>query len=74
MLVPLNVLIPCRVCTLPFCMGLHGVSLPLCCVLLQVPLGPKVQDNTSGKRSQNRTYTDLLKDEHDMEVIKYYSF
>jgi hypothetical protein len=55
-------------------MGLHGVSLPLCCVLLQVPLGPKVQDNTSGKRSQNRTYTDLLKDEHDMEVIKYYSF
>jgi hypothetical protein len=37
-------------------------------------MGPKVQDNTSGKRSQNRTYTDLLKDEHDMEVIEYYSF
>lgn len=41
---------------------------------MQVPMGPKVQDNTSGKRSQNRTYTDLLKDEHDMEVCKYYFF
>lgn len=37
-----------------------------------VPLGPKVQDNTSGKRSQNRTYTDLLKDEHDEDLFEYY--
>lgn len=55
------------------CMGLcHFLS--LYCVLMQVPMGPKVQDNTSGKRSQNRTYTDLLKDEHDMEVCEYYFF
>lgn len=25
------------------------------------PSGPKVQDNSSGKKSQNRTYPDLLK-------------
>lgn len=37
-----------------------------------MPLGPKVQDNTSGKRSQNRTYTDLLKDEHDYDLFEYY--
>lgn len=40
--------------------------------MLQVPLGPKVQDNTSGKRSQNRTYTDLLKDDHDMDTFEHY--
>lgn len=38
----------------------------------QVPLGPKVQDNTSGKRSQNRTYTDLLKDDYDGDLFEYY--
>lgn len=37
-----------------------------------MPLGPKVQDNTSGKRSQNRTYTDLLKDDYDGELFEYY--
>jgi hypothetical protein len=40
--------------------------------LRQVPLGPKVQDNSSGKKSQNRTWTDLLKDEHDGELFAYY--
>lgn len=37
-----------------------------------MPLGPKIQDNTSGKRSQNRTYTDLLKDDHDGDLFEYY--
>jgi hypothetical protein len=45
----------------------------MCCLVVhQVPLGPKIQDNTSGKRSQNRTYTDLLKDEHDEDLFEYY--
>lgn len=39
---------------------------------VQVPLGPKVQDNSSGKKSQNRTWTDLLKDEHDSALFEYY--
>ena len=26
-----------------------------------MPLGPKVQDNSTGKKTQNRTFTDLLK-------------
>lgn len=37
-----------------------------------VPLGPKIQDNSSGKKSQNRTWTDLLKDDHDGDVFEYY--
>lgn len=37
-----------------------------------VPAGPRIQDNSSGKKSQNRTWTDLLKDEHDGEVFEYY--
>eukprot|EP00879_Flechtneria_rotunda_P026301 GHRR01028036.1.p1 GENE.GHRR01028036.1~~GHRR01028036.1.p1 ORF type:complete len:835 (+),score=219.07 GHRR01028036.1:164-2668(+) len=38
----------------------------------QVPPGPKIQDNSSGKKSQNRTWTDLLKDEHDGDMFEYY--
>lgn len=38
----------------------------------QVPLGPKIQDNKVGKKSQNRTWTDLLKDEHDGDLFEYY--
>lgn len=26
-----------------------------------VPPGPRIQDNSSGKKAQNRTFTDLLK-------------
>lgn len=37
-----------------------------------VPLGPKIQDNSNGKKSQNRTWTDLLKDEYDGDVFEYY--
>eukprot|EP00775_Hariotina_reticulata_P003220 gene3220-3497_t len=37
-----------------------------------VPSGPKIQDNSSGKKSQNRTWTDLLKDDHDGDVFEYY--
>lgn len=37
-----------------------------------VPQGPKIQDNSDGKKSQNRTWTDLLKDEHDADLFEYY--
>lgn len=37
-----------------------------------MPLGPKVQDNSTGKTSQNRTYPDLLKDAHDEALFDYY--
>lgn len=30
------------------------------------------QDNTTGKKSQARTYPDLLKDEHDEALFDYY--
>ncbi|KAG1675325.1 hypothetical protein FOA52_015999 [Chlamydomonas sp. UWO 241] len=36
------------------------------------PMGPKVQDNSTGKMSQNRTYPDLLKDEHDAALFEHY--
>eukprot|EP00884_Botryococcus_braunii_P016558 jgi/Botrbrau1/3586/Bobra.0078s0038.1 len=36
------------------------------------PIGPKVQDNTDGRVSQNRTYPDLLKDEFDERLFDYY--
>lgn len=36
-------------------------------------IGPKVQDNTSGKRAQTRTYQDLLKDEYDEDTFEYYT-
>lgn len=35
-----------------------------------VPSGPRVQDNTAGRVSQNRTYTDLLKDDHDGDLFE----
>lgn len=38
----------------------------------RIPPGPKVQDNSSGSKAQNRTFTDLLKDEHDGELLEYY--
>lgn len=37
-----------------------------------VPIGPKIQDNTDGRVSQNRTYPDLLKDEFDERLFEYY--
>jgi hypothetical protein len=37
-----------------------------------IPGGPRIQDNSSGKKSQNRTWTDLLKDDHDGELFEYY--
>ena len=36
-------------------------------------IGPKVQDNTSGKKAQTRTYQDLLKDEYDEDTFEYYT-
>ncbi|CAD7702471.1 unnamed protein product, partial [Ostreobium quekettii] len=38
-----------------------------------VPSGPVVQDNSTGKQSQTRTYQDLLKDHHDEEQFEYYT-
>ncbi|PNW80332.1 hypothetical protein CHLRE_07g313122v5 [Chlamydomonas reinhardtii] len=37
-----------------------------------LPPGPKVQDNTAGKKIQNRTWPDLLKDEHDVALWEHY--
>ncbi|GFR47310.1 hypothetical protein Agub_g8997, partial [Astrephomene gubernaculifera] len=36
------------------------------------PMGPKISDNTAGKKAQNRTWPDLLKDEHDMALFEHY--
>ena len=36
-------------------------------------IGPKVQDNTSGKKAQARTYQDLLKDAYDEDMFEYYT-
>ena len=36
-------------------------------------VGPKVQDNTSGKKAQARTYQDLLKDAYDEDMFEYYT-
>ncbi|MEW5303425.1 MAG: hypothetical protein WDW36_006118 [Sanguina aurantia] len=36
------------------------------------PAGPKIQDNSGGKKSQNRTYPDLLKDAHDVALFEHY--
>ena len=36
-------------------------------------IGPKVQDNTLGKKAQTRTYQDLLKDEYDEDTFEYYT-
>ncbi|TXF88916.1 S9 family peptidase [Neolewinella aurantiaca] len=37
-----------------------------------VVTGPNVQD-TSGKEGRNRTYTNLLQSQHDVEVFRYYA-
>jgi len=38
----------------------------------EAPPGPKIQDNSSGKKSQNRTWPDLFKDDYDVELFDYY--
>jgi dipeptidyl aminopeptidase/acylaminoacyl peptidase len=38
-----------------------------------LPPGPKVQDNSSGRRAQSRTYADLLTDAHDAAVLEHVS-
>lgn len=35
--------------------------------------GPRIEDNTEGKKSQTRTYQDLLKNSHDEKLFSYYS-
>lgn len=37
------------------------------------PIGPRIQDNSYGEKSQARTYQDLLKDDHDEDLFDYYS-
>ncbi|GLC33333.1 hypothetical protein PLESTB_000344900 [Pleodorina starrii] len=37
-----------------------------------MPPGPKVSDNSAGKKAQNRTWPDLLKDEYDMALFEHY--
>lgn len=38
-----------------------------------VPLGPNVQSNESGAPAPGRTYQDLLRDRHDMELFDMYT-
>jgi len=38
----------------------------------EVPVGPVVQSNLEGAKSQVRTYPDLLKDGHDEELFEYH--
>ena len=37
------------------------------------PIGPKIQDNSEGRRTQARTYQDLLQDTHDEDLFDYYA-
>lgn len=37
-----------------------------------MPLGPRIEDNQDGIKSQTRTYQDLLKNEHDEHLFDYY--
>ncbi|KAG2482623.1 hypothetical protein HYH03_018465 [Edaphochlamys debaryana] len=37
-----------------------------------LPPGPKISDNTAGRKSQNRTWPDLLKDEYDIALFEHY--
>lgn len=39
----------------------------------RAPLGPKIEDNSSGKKSQARTYPDLLKSPYDERLFEYYT-
>lgn len=37
-----------------------------------VPLGPRIEDNSSGRKSQARTYPDLLASDHDEKLFEHY--
>lgn len=37
------------------------------------PIGPRIQDNSYGTKAQARTYQDLLKDDHDEDLLDFYS-
>ena len=37
------------------------------------PIGPRIEDNVTGKKSQARTYQDLLKTTYDEELFEYYA-
>ena len=37
------------------------------------PIGPSIQDNTTGESAQSRTYQDLLKTPHDEDLFDYYT-
>lgn len=37
------------------------------------PPGPKISDHQSGEVAQSRTYTDLLKDEHDADLFEHFT-
>lgn len=37
------------------------------------PIGPKIQDNSTGRTSQARTYQDLLQTAHDEDLFEYYT-
>ena len=39
----------------------------------RAPLGPKIEDNSSGKKSQARTYPDLLKSPYDEKLFEYFT-
>ena len=39
----------------------------------RAPLGPKIEDNSSGRKSQARTYPDLLKSPYDEKLFEYYT-
>lgn len=36
------------------------------------PLGPKIEDNSSGRKSQARTYPDLLQGPYDEQLFEHY--
>ena len=38
-----------------------------------VPIGPRVEDNSEGRTAAGRTYTDLLKNDYDADLLEYYS-
>lgn len=37
-----------------------------------IALGPKIEDNSGGQKSQSRTYQDLLKDSHDIALFEHF--
>lgn len=38
-----------------------------------IPVGPRIEDNSEGRESQMRTYQDLLKNSHDVALFEHYS-